>query len=75
MMFSAQRHALCIILFKNLRVEYLVKKSLFSFQRIQIAEVKKKVEHAKEVLNTLYGSPRRALAHWYVRGEMVKTTC
>ena len=30
---------------------------------IQIAEVKKKVEHANEVLNSLYGSPRRALAH------------
>ena len=30
---------------------------------IQSAEVKKKVEHANYVLNSLYGSPRRALAH------------
>ena len=55
-------------------VEYLVKKLLF-FLRIQVAEVKKEDKHAKEILDTLYSSPRRALAHWYVRGETAKTTC
>ena len=33
---------------------------------IQNAEVKKKVEYANEVLNSLYGSPQWALAHWLV---------
>ena len=38
-------------------VEYLGKKNCLFLLCIQIAELKKEVEHVKEVLNTLYNNP------------------